>query len=97
MKGIESSKITTLAVKRNDDDDATRKIVDSSLVNSMASQVMKGKANIDIDVGGAGKQASADDSDKGLFNQTRSKSTPQMPNTPSNTKDDKSAASSEEE
>jgi hypothetical protein len=94
--GRKPPNITTLALKRNDDEDATRKIVDSSLVNSMANKVMTGKAAIDIEVGSS-KQASAGDSDQGLFNPTRSKSAAQMPNTVSNTKDDKSSASSEEE
>jgi hypothetical protein len=96
IPGQSKTNITTLATKRTDDDDATRKIIDAGLINSMSSATMRGKASIDIDVGGAGKTADASDSDKGLFNTPRSKAAPQMPNTVTNTPSDKSSTSDEE-
>ena len=89
--------ITTLKTKRDDDDAATRKVIDAGLLNSMSVNNVKGNANVNIDVSGATKSADAGDSDKDLFNTTRSKGASQMPNTPTNTKDDKSSASSEDE
>jgi len=89
--------VTTLKTKRDDDDAATRKVIDAGLLNSMSVNNVKGNANVNIDVSGATKSADAGDSDKDLFNTTRSKGASQMPNTPTNTKDDKSSASSEDE
>lgn len=94
---LPAPKITTLNTKRNDDDDATRKVIDAGLINNMSMDKIKASANVNVDVTGATKSADAGDSDKDLFNTTRSKGAPQLPNTATNTKDDKSSASSEDE
>jgi hypothetical protein len=90
-------KVTTLNTKRNEDDDATRKVIDAGLLDSMSVTKMKSTANVNIDVSDAGKGGGGDDSDKGLFNTARTKAAPQMPNTVTNEKGDKSAGSSEDE
>jgi hypothetical protein len=107
-RGVEQSKNFDLAAararqvanahqgKKDDDAASDRKKVDSSLVESMAKQVVNGKANIDVDVSGAVAKANGG-GDRDLFNKTRSKTAAQMPNTPANTDGDKSSTANEEE
>ncbi len=85
-----------LGSARIDDAAADRKALDSSMARNMAAQVMMGKANIDIDVGGA-KKSTEPSEPAGLFNQTRSKAAPAMPNTTGGETGDKTSGASEEE
>lgn len=74
--------------------ESDRKHMDTSLVHSISQNVMKGRAAIDIDVGGV--KGSEDESDNGLFKTTRSKAAPAMPNTIGGADGDKSSTSEEE-
>jgi hypothetical protein len=82
-----------LSDARTRDAESNRDVMNGALIRSMASEQIKGRASIDIDVAGA--KASKDWGEKNLFKETRSKAAPQMPNSTGGEKGDNHSGSSE--
>ena len=79
-------------IKQKEDAESDRKAINSSLLGSMAKDVVSGKAKVNIDIGGNKNKGE----DEIKFSKTRSKGAPNMPNTPTNTERDSHAGSSED-